>query len=99
MSSRNRYLTAQERAQAPALQQALQAARTAWESGVTGSKQLLEIARQHLAQRAPMGRIDYLALVDAETLQPVNVVACSGLIALAVFFGKTRLIDNMELQD
>ena len=46
-----------------------------------------------------MGRIDYLALVDAETLQPVNVVACSGLIALAVFFGKTRLIDNMELQD
>ena len=99
MSSRNRYLTAQERAEAPALQQALQAARTAWESGVTGSNQLLEIARQHLAQRAPLGRIDYLALVDAETLQPVNVVACSGLIALAVFFGKTRLIDNMELQD
>jgi len=97
MSSRNRYLTAQERAQAPALQQALQAARTVWESGVTGSNQLIEVARQHLTQHAPLGRIDYLALVDPETLQPVNIVARSGLLALAVFFGKTRLIDNMEL--
>ena len=98
MSSRNRYLTPEERAQAPALQQALQATRTAWENGVTGSKQLLEVARQHLALHTPLGKIDYLSLVHPETLQPVNVVACSGLMALAVFFGKTRLIDNIELR-
>ena len=45
----------------------------------------------------PLADIDYVELVDAETLQPVEVVGPNSLLALAVFFGKTRLIDNIRL--
>jgi pantoate--beta-alanine ligase len=47
---------------------------------------------------APLGRIDYVELVDSETLQPVETVRPNSLLALAVFFGKTRLIDNIRLE-
>jgi len=97
MSSRNRYLTDEERRQAPALQQALQLARAAWASGTTEAAALVAAARQHIETHAPLGRIDYLSVVDAGTLQPVETVAGNGLMAVAVFFGKARLIDNIEL--
>lgn len=97
MSSRNRYLSAEERAQAPALQQALQLARQGWLDGIPDAAQLIETARQHLATRAPAVRMDYLSVVDAATLQPLETVTSNGLMALAVFFGKARLIDNIEL--
>jgi pantoate--beta-alanine ligase len=97
MSSRNRYLTPEERAQAPALQQALQLAHKARLSGEHDATRLLEKASQHIEQHASLGRIDYLSLVDAHTLQPVTTLQDGGLIALAVFFGKARLIDNIEL--
>ena len=97
MSSRNRYLSAEERAQAPALQQALRLVRTAWRDGLSDAAQLIETARQHIAAHAPLGRIDYLSVADADTLQPLDAVTGSGLMALAVFFGKARLIDNVEL--
>ncbi len=97
MSSRNRYLSPEERAQAPALQQALQLARQAWNAGETKAEHLLEIARAHVAEHAPLGRIDYLNAVDAFTLQTADIVNDNSLIALAVFFGKARLIDNLEL--
>ena len=98
MSSRNRYLSPEERAQAPALQQALQLARQAWLSSETNAERLVELARQHIEQHAPLGRMDYLSVVDAGTLQPLDVVGDSGLMALAVFFDKARLIDNVELR-
>lgn len=97
MSSRNRYLSAAERAQAPALHAALTLAREAWQSGVTGGRRLLEIIHQHLAANASLGRKDYISIVDRHTLQPLDIVKNDGLIALAVFFDKARLIDNIEL--
>jgi pantoate--beta-alanine ligase len=97
MSSRNRYLSAAERAQAPALNAALTLAREAWADGVTGSRRLSEIIHQHLATNANLGRKDYISIVDRHTLQPLDLVKNDGLIALAVFFDKARLIDNTEL--
>lgn len=97
MSSRNRYLSAPERAQAPALHAALSKARDAWLSGVTGAKQLLDIVKKHLDSNAPAGRVEYISIVDAAALQALNLVDENGLIALAVFFGNARLIDNVEL--
>lgn len=97
MSSRNRYLSPAERAQAPALRAALVKAREAWLGGVTGSHRLLEIIHQYLADHASLGRKDYIALVDRHTLQPLPTLENDGLIALAMFFDKARLIDNIEL--
>jgi pantoate--beta-alanine ligase len=54
-------------------------------------------AVRELIGQAPLARIDYVDLVDAETLQPVESVRQNSLLALAVFFGKTRLIDNIRL--
>jgi pantoate--beta-alanine ligase len=57
---------------------------------------LLDAARQMIAT-APLARIDYLELVDAESLQPISAVGPNSLIAVAAFFGQTRLIDNLRL--
>ena len=97
LSSRNRYLSAEERAQAPALQAALQRARAAWRSGVSDPEALLAGVRDQLAAAAPLGRIDYAALVNRHTLEPQAQADAEGLLALAVFFGGARLIDNLEL--
>jgi len=97
MSSRNRYLTPQERSQAPILQQALRAARKrAREGGVTPEALAARVSAQ--IGSAPLARIDYVSILDAETLRPpVRGKTERWLIALAVFFGKTRLIDHLEI--
>jgi pantoate--beta-alanine ligase len=95
-SSRNQYLSAAEREQAPVLQHALQEARSLAASGERFAPVILEAARGVIAA-ASLARIDYLELVDAETLQPVSVVGPQSLIAVAAFFGQTRLIDNLRL--
>ena len=95
-SSRNQYLNPTERQQAPVLRRALQEARRLTAQGERSAPVLLEAARQVIAT-APLARIDYLELVDAETLQPVCVVGPNSLIAVAAFFGQTRLIDNLRL--
>ena len=92
-SSRNQYLDGAERKQAPILRQALLAA---GKSGKKSAKEIVDLAREMIGE-APLARIDYVALVDAETLQPVETVEPNSLLALAVFFGKTRLIDNIRL--
>ncbi|MES2598432.1 MAG: pantoate--beta-alanine ligase [Verrucomicrobiota bacterium] len=97
MSSRNRYLSAEERVQAPALRAALEKAREAWRGGVTGSSRLLSLIRGHLASEAPLGREDYVSLVDQQTLRPLDLARPGSLMALAVFFDRARLIDNIEL--
>lgn len=97
LSSRNRYLSSAERSQAPALRAALLKAHEAWLTGVTGTRRLLEIIHRHLADEATLGRKDYISIVDRHTLQPLDLVQKDGLIALAVFFDKARLIDNIEL--
>ena len=95
-SSRNQYLSAAEREQAPVLQRALQEARRLAASGERSASVILEAARKVIVA-APLARIDYLELVDAETLQPVSVAGPHSLIAVAAFFGQTRLIDNLRL--
>jgi len=95
-SSRNQYLSAVEREQAPVLQRALQAARQFVTCGERSAEKILAAAREVIAE-APLARIDYLEIVNAETLQPANDASPVSLIAVAVFFGKTRLIDNVRL--
>lgn len=93
LSSRNAYLSAQERAQAVALPQALEAARAAILSG-TGVGDVLAEARASLLDRG-FARVDYFALVDAGTLEPLaRPQGAMRLIAAAVI-GTTRLIDNL----
>lgn len=89
-SSRNQYLSSEERRQAAVLYQALLAARNARENAV-------QVARE-MINEAPLARIDYVALVNTDTLEPVEQAAPNSLLALAVYFGTTRLIDNMRWQ-
>ena len=98
MSSRNRYLSPEERAQAPALRAALVAARTAWKNGERDPAALQTQITKHIQEHASIGRIDYVSAVDASTLQPVSATTELVVIAVAVFFGTTRLIDNVELK-
>ena len=95
-SSRNRYLSAEEREQAPVLQRALQEARRMAAHGEKSAASILKAARNVIAE-APLARIDYLELVDSETLQPILVTSPTSLIVVAAFFGQTRLIDNLRL--
>jgi pantoate--beta-alanine ligase len=95
-SSRNQYLGAAEREQAPVLQRALQEARRLVAQGERSAAAIIDAARKAIAA-APLARIDYLELVDEETLQPIHVNGPDSLIVVAAFFGQTRLIDNLRL--
>jgi pantoate--beta-alanine ligase len=98
LSSRNRYLDAHQRRQAPALSQALAEARTLVERGERDAA----LVQQQLAARlaaVPGATLDYAAVVDAETLQPVARLQGTVLVAVAVKFGATRLIDNILLSE
>src|SRR2546430_3023496 len=92
-SSRNAYLSPEERKQAPVLQRALLAAK---DSGKRSAKEVVDLARKTIIE-APLARIDYVDLINAETLQPIDSVKPNSLLAVAVYFGKTRLIDNISL--
>ncbi len=95
-SSRNCYLNTEERAQAAVIRAALSEAADYARKGGASPASTIEIARARMST-APLARIDYLELVDAETLQPQTVANEKSLLAAAVFFGKTRLIDNIRL--
>ena len=97
MSSRNRYLTEEERKQAPAIRQGLLLARQRWREGARKAEVLVVWFEQHLAANALLHRLDYIECVDRNTLTPVENVGTNCLLATAVFFGNTRLIDNLEL--
>ena len=92
-SSRNQYLSPEERKQATVLRKALLAAAN---SGKKSAREIVDLARKTISE-APLARIDYVDLVDADTLQPIDVVRPNSLFALAAFFGRTRLIDNVRL--
>jgi len=96
MSSRNRCLSADERRQATVLSQALKQAEELFASGVSGAGRLKRAMRA-VIRRAPAARIDYIEVVDADTMEPLRVVERPALVALAVFIGTTRLIDNTVL--
>ncbi len=94
-SSRNQCLNPEERKQAPVFRKALLAA--VEKAGTEKSaKEIVDLARA-IIKEAPLAQIDYVDLVDAESLQPIELVRPNSLLALAVSFGKTRLIDNALL--
>lgn len=95
LSSRNAYLSTEERARALALSRALRRAREAWAEGERDAAVLCSLARAALSET----RIDYVELVDPETLQPVARAAEGCILAVAAFVGETRLIDNHVLSE
>jgi pantoate--beta-alanine ligase len=95
-SSRNQYLTPTEREQAPVLQRALREARRLFAQGERSVEALLAAA-SNVISTAPLARIDYLEIVNSENLQPIADAALDSRIAVAAFFGQTRLIDNLSL--
>ena len=96
MSSRNAYLSPEERAAARCLSRALAAGRDAAQRGSAESAAVLEPVRAVLAAE-PLARVDYAEVVDADTIEPLDVLNRPALLALAVFIGRTRLIDNTVL--
>jgi pantoate--beta-alanine ligase len=96
LSSRNQYLNANERADATVLSRALQDAKTRVTSGQTSVDKLISLANETIAS-AKSARIDYVSIVDGKTLEPLEVVRLNARMLMAVFVGKTRLIDNIGL--
>ncbi|MFW5791575.1 MAG: pantoate--beta-alanine ligase [Desulfohalobiaceae bacterium] len=97
MSSRNAYLTSSQREQAPNLYSGLVRVENLVHSGCLSSKELLQNLTQWYAAALPEGRIDYLELVDPDSLQPVTSLDRPALLAVAVYLGRARLIDNILL--
>lgn len=98
MSSRNSYLTPEQRCQALCLYRAILKVRELFAAGETGVERLQAEARRIIAA-VPEAVIDYLELRDGDTLQPVEQAGGGTLLALAVKIGSTRLIDNSLLGD
>jgi len=94
MSSRNVNLNPEERAQAPQLHQGLELARRLFEQGETDTRKLAQAVREHYVATMPLAATDYVAFVDAGTLEPVAQVAGPTLLAVAARFSRARLIDN-----
>jgi pantoate--beta-alanine ligase len=92
-SSRNQYLNPEERNQAAVLYKALKAAKNA---GKKSASDIVALA-QTLINEAHLARVDYVEVVNSETLKPVEIAGPNSVLLLAVSFGNTRLIDNMRL--
>lgn len=94
MSSRNQYLSPEEREQATVIRRALLQAAADAKKGERSAVKIVQRLRQLIGE-ASLARIDYAELVDGLTMQPVEKASPGSLLAVAVFFGKTRLIDNI----
>ncbi len=97
LSSRNIYLSAEEREAATVLYRALDAARSELAAGVRDALQLQAVLHRTLGAERH-AKVDYAEVVDAESFEPVVRVSKPSYILLAVFIGKTRLIDNLYLE-
>ena len=98
MSSRNRYLTAEERREAPALYRSLvEAKRLVEEEGTTAVRDVTRAVRK-LIRTAQGARIDYVSVVHPDTLEAIDVITGEAVVAVAVYLGKARLIDNMKVK-
>ena len=94
LSSRNVYLSAQERSDALVLFRSLRKAKEMISGGQRRSGKVIAEMRNEITRRKS-ARIDYMTIADTETLEPLEYVKKKALIALAVYFGRTRLIDNI----
>ncbi len=97
LSSRNVYLSEEERAQVPEIFMALTMAKEMVAQGETKARQVMQMVLRRWAIRLPLGRLDYLSIVDADTLEPCDVIGTRTLMACAIHMGKARLIDNILL--
>ena len=96
MSSRNAFLDARERTQAVVLQWALARMKKSWEAGEHDAAKLVAMGREEIAGEKSV-RLDYLEIVDPDSLDPVGNLGDRALAAVAAFLGSTRLIDNILL--
>lgn len=94
MSSRNQYLNAEERKSATCLYEALKVAKAMIKSRIKDTNKIKKEIR-NIIESNLLSKVDYIEIVNAGTLDPVKVVKGKVVIALAVYIGKTRLIDNM----
>jgi pantoate--beta-alanine ligase len=97
MSSRNAYLSPEDRRRALVLNRSLGEAEKKFAAGERSVVMLIAAARDVLA-REPEVRVDYFEVVDPNTLDPVEQIAATTLVAVAAYVGKTRLIDNVVLK-
>ena len=98
LSSRNVYLSPEERVQAPEIRKALLYAQKLAQSGESSVKLLREAVLRRWAEFLPMGRLDYLSIVHPESMAPLTEVDGPALMACAIRIGKARLIDNILLR-
>lgn len=96
MSSRNVYLNAEERGRALVLHRALEQAQRMFQAGERNAARILSAAKKVFAAQ-PDVVLDYCEIVDPDTLDPVEQVLRTSLLAVAAYVGKTRLIDNLSL--
>ncbi len=96
LSSRNVYLNPDEKTRATALSKALFTAKSAWEKGERSAAALTNGMRREIEASSPT-RIDYIEAVSQASLAPIDTLDGPAVLALAVFYGKTRLIDNVLL--
>jgi len=97
LSSRNVYLSAEERTQAPLIQQTLREAELKIRTEAVRREALEKWMRRRI-ERGSLAEVDYVVAVDPETLQPREPTRLPVLLAAAVFFGATRLIDNLLVE-
>ncbi|MFN3741550.1 MAG: pantoate--beta-alanine ligase [Anaerolineales bacterium] len=98
MSSRNTYLSPTERQAATVLYRALTAAQSAYQAGERNAERLRAIMLEVL-QSEPLAQVQYVSCADYDTLQELDEVRGKALLSMAVFIGKTRLIDNVVLEE
>jgi pantoate--beta-alanine ligase len=96
MSSRNVYLSAAERKAATVLFRALSAAKAAYEEGEREADSLRRVMRE-IVQSEPLARLQYVSCADYDTLEELEAVSGKALLSMAIYLGKTRLIDNFVL--
>jgi pantoate--beta-alanine ligase len=96
MSSRNVYLNPDERQAALVLFRSLSAAKSAYDSGERNSEKLRTLVRERVASE-PLARLQYVSCADYDTLEELETVNGKSLLSMAVYLGKTRLIDNFVL--
>jgi pantoate--beta-alanine ligase len=97
MSSRNKYLSGDERNDASVLYRSLQAAESLVKAGEKNPKKIMQ-AMEALIKAKSAAKIDYIAIVDPKDLKDIDTISGKALVALAVFVGKTRLIDNIIVE-
>ena len=97
-SSRNTYLNAEERVAALVLSRALNKGKALVESGELSAAKVKDVIMEELCKE-PLARVDYVEVVDADSIEPVKELKGNILVAIAVYIGKTRLIDNFIMEE